>query len=347
MLPLTGVLAWLILLVGSAETVHGLREWDNKQPAGVLNFLFMLRDSLPHPEVWKTFFGNAPAGSWRGWAHCTQIEGCRNDKVLESLAVRVVPTVPSRWCDDLVTAQVSLIRQALTDSQGAPGVPEKFVLLSDTTLPIKPFPSVHKGLLETRESSVCMRPVNEWPSAVVNGSELRLVKHSQWVVLTREDAQELVNRWPSNPELNSWDIPIMGQDGQANWMHSMNRSTFHPMDGTKSHDGRCADEEAVFALLYGTPTEKNVAATFNRSRCHTYIEWKGTFMWLHGITPRVFYKVEEDMAAAAKPATSYYFARKFAPTAEVPELLNLLLAEPVEGDRLTTNRALLDRWGEG
>jgi len=319
---------------------------------GAINFLFMLRDSLPHADVWTAFFAGAPPSSWRAWAHCSSFDACQADRALRTLGVKVVATVPSRWCDDLVTAQAHLMRAALSDTSEHPGIVEKFVLLSDSTLPIKSFASVHRGLLATEGSSICMRPVNEWPTASINGTELRLVKHSQWVALSRRDAEEFVQRWPSGPELNQWDVPLMGTDGRANWSRTMNRSTFFPLDGTKSKNGtrskmgRCADEEAAFALLFGAAASGSVESVLNRSRCHTYIEWKGTFMWMHGITPRVFFKVEEDTISAAYASTSFFFARKFAPTAEVPELMNLILAAPAKGARLTTSRALLDRWGE-
>uniref|UniRef100_A0A7S4T0D1 Protein xylosyltransferase n=1 Tax=Alexandrium monilatum TaxID=311494 RepID=A0A7S4T0D1_9DINO len=339
-----------LVILATTLGVGGLRDrrpLATQSDGSTINFLFLLRGSLPHADIWLTFFDAAPPDSWRAWAHCTNFEACRADEALLTLGVTVVPTVPSRWCDDLVTAQAHLVAAALAGGSGlrAPAAADRFVLLSDTTLPIKPFASMQQGLLATDSSSVCMRPVREWPAATINGTEFRLVKHSQWVVLSRRDAEEFVRRWPVKPELNGWDIPAMGADGRGDWSRSMSRSAFLPLDGVKSRSGRCPDEEAVFALLFGAPMSGEVASVWNRSRCHTYIEWKGTFLLLHGITPRVFSRVEEETMNAAQPHTSFFFARKFSPTAEVREILKLILAAPVQGQRLTTAHGLLDRWG--
>mmetsp|Transcript_95792 Transcript_95792/g.254373 ORF Transcript_95792/g.254373 Transcript_95792/m.254373 type:complete len:383 (-) Transcript_95792:200-1348(-) len=312
---------------------------------GTLNFLFMLRGSLPHADVWLTFFDAAPPGSWRAWAHCTEPELCEEDTLLQLLGVKIVSVAPTKWCDDLVTAQQHLLDTALLDTANGSGAAERFVLLSDTTLPIKPFASIHRGLLATDESSLCMRPAHEWPSASVNGTDFRLVKHSQWVVLTRPDAEEFALHWPHSPAINQWDVPLMGADNRADWTRSLSRSLFSPLDGVKSKNGRCPDEEAVFALLFGAAAGENVTAVAARSRCHTYIEWKGTFMWLHGITPRVFNTVEDEVLEAALDDNSFYFARKFSPTADVPEILNLILGEKARRPRMVEMTGFLQPWG--
>lgn len=345
MVSFAGLLA-LLLIVGPPRA-YALRDRHQLAPhsgPGTVNFLFMLRDSLPHADVWLTFFGGTPPNSWRAWAHCTDFKACQADEVLRILGVKVVSTVPTKWCDDLVTAQAHLVSAALADVPERPGAAEKFVLLSDTSLPIKPFTSLHAGLLANSESSVCMRPVAEWPEATVNGTGFRLVKHSQWVVLTRQDATEFARRWPRRAELNQWDIPLMGNDGRANWSRSMNRSVFLPLDGTGSHAGRCPDEEAVFALIFGATASDAVESVANRSRCHTYVEWRGTFMWMHGITPRTFSSFEDEMLDAAKQYTPFYFARKFARTAAVPQLLKII-ADPTRDAKMTAIRGLLEPWG--
>merc|ERR1719321_806707 len=95
---------------------------------------------------------------------------------------------------------------------------EKFVFLSDSTLPVKPFGHIYESLSSTSGSDLCVFPSHHWGTAKVGfggipassmfrtGETAYLVKHHQWLVLNREHAQVMVANWKPVDKAGHWDV---------------------------------------------------------------------------------------------------------------------------------------------
>eukprot|EP00927_Polykrikos_kofoidii_P068383 TRINITY_DN63762_c0_g1_i1.p1 TRINITY_DN63762_c0_g1~~TRINITY_DN63762_c0_g1_i1.p1 ORF type:complete len:490 (-),score=33.70 TRINITY_DN63762_c0_g1_i1:29-1447(-) len=273
----------------------------------VVHFLFLVNQSIHHVDVWKAFFLGAKPGSYRVWVHCLDSSACRRDAMFKQLPwVQQVPTVPTSYCTDLVSATVQLLKSALASRAAQPGAMEKFALLSESSLPVKPFSTIHETLTASNDSDICIAPTSEWRGAHVEGVKHYLVKHSQWFVLNREHAELLVTRWvPAHPWdtfLGWWNIPL--EDRLSRVGTSFGSPTTFLTRSSIAHVGAsrfmrdngqayaCTDEQAIFATIFGTfkpdvdgsktlaglgtitkaePTSLNV-----QGRCRTFVVFRNT-----------------------------------------------------------------------
>merc|ERR1719375_1349168 len=76
----------------------------------------------------------------------------------------LVETVPSSHCLDTVTAMVQLLRAATAESASSPR--DKFVFVSDSTLPVKPPHEIFHALTEHSGSDICVMPSFSWGHAL-------------------------------------------------------------------------------------------------------------------------------------------------------------------------------------
>lgn len=209
--------------------------------SGVVHFLFLVTEAIPHADIWRQFFAHAPPGSWKAFVHCKNPDACvMNGVFSNNPGFTQVATTPTWYCHDLVTAMRSLLDNALRVHASGAGR-EKFVFVSDSTLPIKPFSIVHSTLLHDDNSDFCVFPSDQWASGNVDGNFVKLVKHHQWVVLNRGHAETFVGKW--------WPV-----DSQSNWRiyydatgRYVSPKQFHypPQANT------CTDEWAFMATIYG------------------------------------------------------------------------------------------------
>jgi len=230
----------------------------------VLHFLFLAIDDVPHAELWRNFFVAAPAGSWSVWLHCRNRSACNAGRFIRELPqTNLVPTVPAKYCADLVSPEVQLLRYALNGTAEFAHARDKFLVVSDSTLPLKPFSVVLAVVTSHAESDFCIYPAYLWRSTRVSGgARAHLVLHSQFVQLSRRDARALVAAWgPAGPawsnmtasrwlqsplhmRVPNWDVPVL--DGsQGNRKQVLPAKIFH--DGSFF----CTDEVAPFSAVFG------------------------------------------------------------------------------------------------
>lgn len=198
---------------GGEQPLHApVSNQGKEQGTAVVHFLFLLRSSLPHAEIWRRFFADAPAGSWAAWAHCTDRAACVQDSTTKAFPLTIVPQVPSKWLTDLVTPEVRLLRSATEPGVQPRPALEKFVILSDSTLPVKPFSVVSKVLSESPDSDFCFNTVNQWSLATIRNKTYTIPKHWQWVVFNRTDALGLIRRWQKPIEkdtaITAWNVTL-------------------------------------------------------------------------------------------------------------------------------------------
>ncbi|CAE8627906.1 unnamed protein product [Polarella glacialis] len=152
-------------------------------------FLFLAAHRVYNFEIWKAFFATAPAEKYRAFIHCVE-EDCKQSVV--GSTIQVVPTVPTVYCIDLVTAQQQLIRYALKDKDGAPNPDDKFAFVSDSTLPAKPFSEIYGTLAPRHSSDFCVSPVGEWKEGTKPSNVM--IKHHEWVVAPRKPTKSFPRR---------------------------------------------------------------------------------------------------------------------------------------------------------
>jgi len=186
------------------------------------------------------------------------------DASLKVFPMQVVPTVRSQWTVDLVTPTVRLMRSALEAGGPRPGAVEKFVVLSDSALPVKPFAVVYRELARSHESDYCFNNPSKWGQGKVRGREYALPMHFQWTVLNRTDAAGLVRRWPG-PRRQSKMFNVTMPDGTT-----VPRRQFQ--------GGPVSADEDVYTLVHGPMElvphgEREQMRRFREqhSRCRTYV----------------------------------------------------------------------------
>lgn len=327
--------------------------------AGVVHFLFLLNNDLPHAAHWRKFFSNAPQGSWKVLVHCQDPAGCQMNGVFSNNPDYIqVATTPTWYCHDLVTAMSHLLASALELRAANWGEREKFVFLSESTLPIKPFAEIHGTLLLDDDSDICLFPSNQWGSANVDGSFVKLLKHHQWVVLSRPHAELFVKAWVSVNAQSQWRIWLKSGTWDGHHRYVNPQSFYYPAAANT-----CTDEWAFMATIFGAlepmsgarylpgfgggHIDMNTQATQGRCRTWSYWDnsWDPAATTLAGQIANDFYgsRLSCFPKCHARPATlekvsisslqalrrsPFLFARKFSSSAWMPEFESIVLGIP-------------------
>lgn len=278
---------------------------------GKLFFLFLARDSLPNKETWMKFFAPAKQGvEYEALVHCTEESACQQSLGGQG-QFKVISSSPSKWCTDLVTPMNALIEAAMKVEGNAH---DKFIFLSETTVPIKSFQNVQHQLLveDGMGSSFCIHPWRSW--AWHEGSDVA-VKHDQWIVLNREHAQRslgFVDEVPSTflrtltPLV--WGPPIWGKaEWLPRWMYLLSHDFSLRLLGSiylsvlhiaawigPPYVGGCTDEFWHFAAAFDYIDRQagksglgvsgltgslqlvmnDLTANTTQGRCHTYTHFR-------------------------------------------------------------------------
>jgi len=321
----------------------------------VLHILFLIRDRMPHAAVWQRFFQLAPPDSYHIWVHCAQ--DC-DEKYLRSILpdAHRVPTVSTQYCFDLVTPFIQLLRFALYRHQQATVPNEKFVLVSESTLPVKPYDHVYKLLTADDLSDFSTWMSDKWPAALVNGKPTLLVKSSQWSFLNRRHAQKMVQEWrPAPAQATFWSVSVSSEHKSR-----LFRWEFQPALGY----GSCIDEEAVYATVCGAfdtteaptasavkkcdgTTDVHYPTTQFQGRHRTFVMWRelentdplakallqdksSQITLASGFHPSRFVRMSRE-ALASMRVSDYLFARKFEVGSYNPEDIDILVASDIMG----------------
>jgi len=258
-----------------------------------------------HPDKWGAFFEAADPSQYSNYLHSSNGEFSSLQAGLPG--VKKIKTAPSSYCQDLVTPMAELLRAALAESTSSY---DKFVFVSESTLPVKPFPKVYEALTQDAHSDFCIAPQKRWLKVdYLNGETTRhgyLVKHSQWVVLSQAHAERMVREWPQFAvgHVVNWSLPVWtasgwtrlsGQDvdSGSQQLHSKRlpwaRRVAPKIPDAKGALEACSDEWATFAAVFGliedvgraevvVPGLSNSPLWFDRraigqGRCRTFASW--------------------------------------------------------------------------
>lgn len=330
------------------------------QAPGVIHFLFLINDALPHADIWRMFFSSAPKGSYTVLAHCKDPDGCRRSGLVQSLAeARMIPTVGSWYCHDLVTAMSKLTEAALNLRAAPNGGVEKFVFVSDSTLPVKPFSVVHRELSNNDDSDFCIFPCDQWGWANIDNRNLWLVKHHQWVVLNRAHAEVFVKSWVPVDERSVWHVQLKDDSWRGKERFLSPQHFHHPPQANW-----CSDEWGFFGTIFGAVEPKGGVRKFpglsggqlnmwgpgamqSQGKCRTFTYWGrendgpqfnllGTQIHGNGDAMSCFPRCHDrpatfssvgDASLSAMRNSPFLFARKFAKSLWMPNFYGTVLAE--------------------
>mmetsp|Transcript_50166 Transcript_50166/g.139335 ORF Transcript_50166/g.139335 Transcript_50166/m.139335 type:complete len:796 (-) Transcript_50166:358-2745(-) len=348
-----------------------LQDYDNvvlkppgevEVPRPMLHFMFLAIDSVGHAEIWREFFARAPRKAWRVWLHCKDPAACRNSSFYRLVpGVHIVKKVPTMYCNDLVSAHVQMLEEALCSTAVPPGTMEKFILVSDSTLPVKPFSETYQVLTEHDTSDFCLYPSTQWLQAKVKDTILYAIQHHEWNVLNRADAYTLWTQWAptwDDDKWPDWNVSLRGASRAVAGRKHLLASEFWYGDPWWA----CTDELAPFGILYGAfvpgpdGTQRytgigTISVHKNREhqgRCRTLVLWNVTSTqdpvqqalvddpctdlirptWGHGngSDPAAFGGFGADALRRLR-VSDYLFIRKVLPNATLRGYAEIALAE--------------------
>lgn len=232
--------------LASNGNVAGNSTGNGTNPEPRIFFLFLTLSGIKRPELWHAFFDQQAVQTWRVFVHCKHTNICALELSLGNvLGATQVATVPSSYCRDLVTPMVQLLQSAVLESVSPR---DKFVFLSETTLPVKPFADVYNTLSWDMSSDFCVYPTDHWVELeLAQNLRALIVKHSQWVVLNQAHAHVMVQQWAgvrNGLQGHAWSIPVYHEPRKGPWGKITNPAGVLPLP-------MCIDEWAFFATIYG------------------------------------------------------------------------------------------------
>lgn len=285
-----------------------------KEP--VLVFLFLVYDKINNEEIWDRFFAQATQGlDYRALVHCKFPDACRNN-IKSQHRYLIIPSVETKYCSDLVSGMNALLQSGLTYTLRNAKPDDKFIFISDSTLPVKPFSVVKSRLLTTgANSNFCIFPRNEWAEIQettpgIMPSVRAAVKTHQWIILSRPHAEHVMSR-------------------SAEYRDLMTQFHINSMAGSLKNTG-CLDEYWYFAILFGTIAHATNPQSLQLSglngmplsttdyeiqgQCDTFVQWvpraSGTVNNMTRLIQRLANDPGVDMTAASdkRPAAFHRFS---------------------------------------
>jgi len=242
-------------------------------------FLFMAVDKISNIDVWNNFFSQAPSSQYRAFVHC-KLPQCNT--FVQGTVLTAVPTVPSYYCTDLVSPMNQLLAYALNDEPHSTNPADKFVYISDSTLPAKPFSQIYSTLAMRSGSDFCAFPSNEWADVPGVGGLEMAVKVHQWITLTRQHAERASVMWASG-KLHDFMAKFQMNYNSYVWSNNTygDSRNFGCLDefwhmaalyGTLSHVQR--DQDAVVSLGEFTNGPLRISPKAGwQGACDTFVEW--------------------------------------------------------------------------
>lgn len=144
-------------------------------------FLFLIISNINHENIWLNFF-NHHQEHFSLYIHSKETMPASSAFKKFEMATKV----PTTW-QNTMNAQIELLREALKDKDN-----QKFIFLSESTIPLQPFDFVYETLMSNSKSQFAYEhnyhPDRVWESIPTDKS----LKNSQWVVLNRKHAELMV-----------------------------------------------------------------------------------------------------------------------------------------------------------
>lgn len=176
----------------SSHVGPAARTGPKRGGAGKLAMLFLLRADVHHPRLWERFIKQG-GRAVSVYAHSKHLGA----KPIPTDLIRINQIrerYETRWGHvSVARAMIALLKASLADTDNA-----FFIYASESCIPIYPFHAVRDVLLDKGQSWMRVGPCPEResdtdPGLIPPGTFL---KASQWIALTRHDAQTVVDLCP-------------------------------------------------------------------------------------------------------------------------------------------------------
>lgn len=161
------------------EPFYNENENDNKKIA----FCFLIYDSINNEELWKKFFDTADKNKYTIYIHYKQNVPL---KYFENYKLK--NCIDTEWGKiSLVKASNILFKSAYEDPQN-----HKFVLLSNSCIPLKSFEQIYSKLTSDNMGYINeVEDINNKGSKIYKYDPNKYGKSSQWIILNREMVKEI------------------------------------------------------------------------------------------------------------------------------------------------------------
>lgn len=208
-----------------------------------VHFLFLAVNDISNANVWKAFFQGAQSHLQRAYVVC-KTPACEASIARSLPDLVTVPSVGSEYCTDLVSPMIALLSHAMDYDKDDTHPNDKFVFVSDSTLPAKSFSQVYNTLSKRNGSDFCVFPAGEWADRSMDpGDEMEVIpKHHQWITLERAHAEKAVRVWQANHMKDFMREFHMNQHPQLGGINTY---------GDRRNSG-CLDEFWFMGALFGT-----------------------------------------------------------------------------------------------
>jgi len=185
------------VLARSNPPVHrNLLKKRLKKTVPKVAFLFLLTDTVEQPVVWDTFFRGADPLHFSVCVHRSKPASSLGS--FQSLPNTVeVSYTASEWCA-LMGVQVAVLREALRDPDN-----HQFVFVSHNAVPLKSFDYIYHDLVvhSVQKSKFCFASEDRAGGMadcrfreLTQTREEHVLKHHQWIILSRQHAEIVVER---------------------------------------------------------------------------------------------------------------------------------------------------------
>jgi len=185
-----------VLARSNAPVHRNFLKKRSKKVVPKIAFLFLLQDTVEQPAVWDSFFRGADPLHFSVYVHCSKPASSLGSFL--SLASTVeVPYTASEWCA-LMGVQVAALREALRDPDN-----QQFVFVSHNAVPLKSFDYIYRDLIvhSVKKSKFCFASEDRTGGMadcrfreLTQTREEHVLKHHQWIILSRQHAEIVVER---------------------------------------------------------------------------------------------------------------------------------------------------------
>jgi len=223
----------------------------------------MIYDCFENEDVWIDFFSKADPNKYTIYVHSKikEYDGAFSKYVISEH----VETVYADW--SLVKCSNALFRAAYDDTNNT-----KFILLSGHCIPVKTFAHVYDVLAHDDNAYIDLcRDSQRFPrnkNLLKYIERKHIAKHSQWVVLTRDDVSLVKDdpclEWFKDVKVpdESYYMTVLRHFGRATHVKSGDATTFTNWEGNvdypfyKPHKGlmtyaTISDEELAYLTSHG------------------------------------------------------------------------------------------------
>jgi len=260
----------------------------DEAPFNKLGFLFLTADEFPLGEIWDCWLDKykTKLAMWMAYK-----KSCPSFCVAKPLC-HCVPA-QSIWAG-LPQVYLGLLAEALKDP-----TKQHFILISDSTIPLKPFEYVINQSTQWKNSLVC--PFGDH----YKREDQYYRRHHQWVILNRQHAEILLES-------------LLNLDGHV-----------------KSEEGDALSEYLMSLFITKqakTLSDSELAAWWDFSNismgCHTFVRWAQTSAYFLAIPPDpsdqdliihpyLFTQMPEEAFITLAKQPDYFFGRRFHPWTKI------------------------------